>query len=187
MKRQKSEEASRDIPVRMVSREDLERQVVGLVYDDRMLLHHCPWDPHHIESPDRLSGIWERCTELGLVERCLRLDSRLATEEELGLYHSQSFVSKFRELGQTSDGQYSVEEVEAECREFDSVYMCQDTDQAARLAAGSSVELVSRVLDNEVQCGLGLVRPPGHHAMADTPCGFCGFNNIVIAAKSALQ
>ena len=187
MKRQKSEEAGGDIPLRMVSREGLERQTVGLVYDDRMLLHHCPWDPHHIESPDRLSSIWRRCAELGLVERCLRLDSRLATEEELALYHSQSFVSKFRDLGRTREGQFSVEEVEAQCQDLDSVYLCQDTDQAARLAAGSSVELVSKVLDNEVQCGLGLVRPPGHHAMADTPCGFCGFNNVVIAAKSALQ
>ena len=187
-KRQESEGAGGgEIPVRMVCREGLARQGVGLVYDERMLLHLCPWDPHHIECPDRLSSIWRRCSELGLVERCQRVDSRLATDSELELYHSKSFLSKFRKLGQTSGGQYSPEEVEAQCREFDSVYLCEDTEQAARLAAGSSVELVSRVLDHEVQCGLGLVRPPGHHAMADTPCGFCGFNNIVIAAKSALQ
>ena len=112
MRKKKSEEAANEIPVRMVSREGLERQSVGLVYDERMLLHHCPWDPHHIESPDRLSSIWRRCSDLGLVERCVRLDSRLATEEELELYHSQSFVSKFRELGRTSEGQqFSVEEV----------------------------------------------------------------------------
>ena len=48
MKRQESEEAGGEMPVRMVSREGLERRGVGLVYDDRMLLHHCPWDPHHI-------------------------------------------------------------------------------------------------------------------------------------------
>ena len=72
-----------EIPVNMVSREGLERQKVGLVYDEKMLLHQCPWDPHHIECPDRLRSIWRRCGELGLLERCHMVDSRPATEEEL--------------------------------------------------------------------------------------------------------
>ena len=46
-----------------------------------------------------------------------------------------------------------------------------------------NLQVLSGVLYN----GLGLVRPPGHHAMAATPCGFCGFNNVVIAAHSALE
>ena len=181
LKRQQSEEAM-SAACDVVGREGEARRGVGLVYDDRMLLHLCPWDQHHIESPDRLRTIWTRCQELGLVERCQKIESRLATEEELAQYHSESFVSKFRDIGQGSP-----EEIEKCCQEFDSVYMSKDTDQAARLAAGSSVELVNRVLDHEIHSGLGLVRPPGHHAMADTPCGFCGFNNVVIAAKSALR
>ena len=43
--------------------------VAGLVYDDRMLAHRCTWDPHHIETPLRLSRIWERCHTMGLVDR----------------------------------------------------------------------------------------------------------------------
>ena len=65
--------------------------------------------------------------------------------------------------------------------------MSRDTELCARLATGSSVDLVTRVLDNNIGSGLALVRPPGHHAMADTPCGFCGYNNIVIAAHAALN
>lgn len=47
--------------VDVVSRDDMVRKDVGLVFDERMILHHCPWDPHHIETPDRLKVIWNRC------------------------------------------------------------------------------------------------------------------------------
>ena len=50
----------------------------------------------------------------------------------------------------------------------------------ARLATGSSLDLVNSVLDNNVGSGLGLVSPTGHNAMADTPYDFCGYNKIVM-------
>ena len=180
--KKKQSEKGLEQKVNLVSRDGAERGPVGLVYDEKMLLHHCPWDPHHIETPDRLSVIWSRCSDLGLVDRCHRIDARAATDEELKLYHTDSYVEKFglsKEL--------SVEDTEKKCREYDSVYMCSDTDMSARLASGSSIDLVENVLDNKIHSGLGLVRPPGHHAMADTPCGFCGYNNIVLAAQVALN
>jgi len=51
---------------------------------------------------------------------------------------------------------------------------------AALLAAGIALEAVDR-------SGFALVRPPGHHALADRAMGFCLVNNVVVAARYAQE
>ncbi len=60
------------------------------------------------------------------------------------------------------------------------------TATAARYAAGSVVELVRKIANNQLQHGFGIVRPPGHHAEAEEAMGFCYFNSVAIAAKQLL-
>jgi acetoin utilization deacetylase AcuC-like enzyme len=43
------------------------------------------------------------------------------------------------------------------------------------------------VLAGEDRTALCLVRPPGHHALADYAMGFCLFNNVAIAARVAID
>ena len=66
----------------------------GYVYDADMLKHENPWDPDHIECPDRLGVSHRRCQELGLLDRCERLPSRRASDEELLLAHSKEYIEK---------------------------------------------------------------------------------------------
>ena len=52
--------------------------------------------------------------------------------------------------------------------------------EAATLAAGIALEAVDRN-------GFALIRPPGHHALADRAMGFCLINNVVVAARYAQE
>lgn len=36
------------------------RKQTGVIYDDRMTLHECPWDPNYPEKPDRYRVVLER-------------------------------------------------------------------------------------------------------------------------------
>ena len=57
--------------------------------------------------------------------------------------------------------------------------VCSETSwDAALLAAGCAIEAVER-------SGFALVRPPGHHALADRAMGFCLVNNVAVAARYA--
>ncbi|GLH15011.1 Histone deacetylase Rpd3 [Gryllus bimaculatus] len=94
---------------------------VCLVYDERMMKHKNAPEPSHPEKPERISTIYFRHEEYGLLERCHRL------------------------------------------------------------------KVVDSVLNGESQSGIAIVRPPGHHAEEDEPCGFCVFNTVSIAAKYAVE
>ena len=154
----------------------------GVVYDDDMLLHENPWDGDHIECPERLRRVRERCDELGLLTMCKELPSRAAGDEEILRAHSGEHLQMVKALVT----ERTAEEAKAALLPK-SVYVNEHSLQAARLAAGAAVDLTSAVVRSEVQNGFALVRPPGHHASRDSVNGFCLFNNVVIAARHALD
>jgi acetoin utilization deacetylase AcuC-like enzyme len=62
-----------------------------------------------------------------------------------------------------------------------------DSAEAALRAAGAAVAAVDAVIRGQATRAFCAVRPPGHHATADTAMGFCLFNNVAIAALHALD
>jgi acetoin utilization deacetylase AcuC-like enzyme len=56
---------------------------------------------------------------------------------------------------------------------------------ASMFAAGGAVAGVDAVMKGDADNAFVVVRPPGHHATAERPMGFCLFNNVAVAAKCA--
>jgi histone deacetylase 6 len=65
-------------------------------------------------------------------------------------------------------------------------YANAQSARAARLAAGGLVDLTVGVLGGDLDSGLALLRPPGHHAERAQAMGFCLYNNVAIAAAAAM-
>jgi hypothetical protein len=68
---------------------DLARPQTGLVYDVRMLSHKNIHERgEHPENPDRIKSIFASLKAAGLVSRCLRIQAREASDEELLAVHT---------------------------------------------------------------------------------------------------
>ena len=103
-----------------------------------------------------------------------RLAGRIA--ERLGRVHSLEYAQRVKHFCDTCVGRI----------EFDTVVGPRSYEVALR-AAGAVCDAVERVVGEEDKRAFCLVRPPGHHALANSAMGFCLFNNIAIAARMAVD
>jgi acetoin utilization deacetylase AcuC-like enzyme len=145
----------------------------GLVFDERFLQHRAPYE--HPEHPGRLEAIRSRLERQDLVALCRPVPAREASDEEIGRIHTAGLIALVDETANHDFLQLDPD-----------TYSSRESALAARLAAGGLVDLCAEVAAGRLDDGLALVRPPGHHAEADRPMGFCLFNNVAVAAR-ALQ
>jgi acetoin utilization deacetylase AcuC-like enzyme len=144
-----------------------------LFYDDDFLRHETG---HHPESPERLRSIVRQLRNDGLWERCGRPVARPATEELVERAHQADYLRKLQAYAQAGGGRIEVDTV-----------VSAASYQVAMKAVGAACDAVQHVFTGKDSTALCLVRPPGHHALRDGPMGFCLFNNVAVAALSALD
>jgi acetoin utilization deacetylase AcuC-like enzyme len=142
------------------------------IVEDTRFLNHCGPDGHP-ERPDRLTAV--RAAVDPQREFLTPIAPRAATPEEIFRVHTQEHFEIVGETAGRGPGRLDAD-----------TYVSAESFEVARLAAGGTIDLATRVARGEVATGLAAVRPPGHHAEGTRAMGFCLFNNVAIAAR-ALQ
>ncbi len=143
------------------------------VYDEEFLLHRPPED--HPEQPDRLRAVLGGVVEAGVDPGSSMLSPAAATETAVRSIHTQRHIDFVRRVAESGGGLLDGGDTHASEESF----------AVALRAAGAAIAGVHAVLGGSAGAAFCAVRPPGHHAEADEPMGFCIFNNVAIAARYA--
>jgi acetoin utilization deacetylase AcuC-like enzyme len=143
-----------------------------LLYASRRFLDHDTGA--HPECARRLEAIDRRLADSGLMERCVRPPWEPAARPELLAVHEAAYLDRLDALAARGGGLLDP----------DTVVSPASAD-VARLAAGAACDAVRRVVAGEDATALCLVRPPGHHALANRAMGFCLIGHVAVAARLA--
>lgn len=162
---------------------------VGVVYDERYIQHDP--GPYRLRASGQLYPFDEpvphpsnhhlvkrtlRLLELtGLMPHLTPIRPQMVDDATLLAYHTPAHLARVR-AADAAGGDTG-----------DNARIGPGGEAIARLAVGGAIAAVDAVMTGSVGRAFALVRPPGHHAMADHSMGFCVFNNIALAVRYAQQ
>ncbi|MEX0999309.1 MAG: histone deacetylase [Thermodesulfobacteriota bacterium] len=147
---------------------------VGIVLDKLYVDHDN--GPGHPETYERILAIVDMLNYTNMMNEVVRITPRDATKEEITLVHTPEHYDK---IASTKGKQRVFLDADTTT--------CSVSFDAALRAAGGTIAAIDSVLSGEVDRAFPIVRPPGHHAEADRPMGFCLFNNVAVGAAYLTQ
>jgi acetoin utilization deacetylase AcuC-like enzyme len=143
----------------------------GFVYDDRYLLHDT--GSYHPESSKRLEVIVKFLENSGLLQQLTRIEVTKVDQRWIEIVHNLNYIIRFHEACAKGLNEF----------EHPDNCICRDSFETALLAVSGVLKAIDAVMKGEVDNAFCAVRPPGHHAEADKPMGFCYFNNVAIGTR----
>ncbi len=134
-------------------------------------LDHHDVGPRHPERPARIPAALAGIDEAGLHDAVINLEPRRATTQELTLVHPLSYLESLHAFCDAGGGAIDPDTMAG-----------PGSWDTALLAAGAALEVVDALTRGDGDVAFVAARPPGHHALAAEPMGFCLLNNIAVAA-----
>ncbi|MEW5945580.1 MAG: histone deacetylase [bacterium] len=149
------------------------RDKAGIIYSDRYLDHDTGG---HVENADRLRAIRAALMDAPWSGELVWLEPREADIGQVARIHDTEYIEYVRRACAETRGRRYLNP--------DTV-VSPESYGVALLAAGGVLTAIDAAADGAIGAFFALVRPPGHHAEAAEPLGFCLFNNVAVGARYA--
>ena len=133
-------------------------------------------DERHAEGPDRVRNMLS-VLERGPIAPHLEWHAgREATLDEMLTFHTSTHIEALETAVAAGGKEYTRTTV-----------LTADSMGPIKIAAGTALAAMGRVLDGKGKIAYALVRPPGHHAAPAMVDGYCFVNNTALAAELAIR
>jgi acetoin utilization protein AcuC len=143
---------------------------LAYVYSDDFLKYD--FGPDHPLTPIRLKLAYELSRAKGLFDDqdIKVVPPRVASEEELGLFHTEKYIDLVKQMSKSGHGLLDLGDTPA----FKGVY------EASAMTVGATLDAVDAVMKGQADHGMN-ISGGLHHAHEDRASGFCVFNDPAVA------
>lgn len=131
----------------------------------------------------KIDGTFKRCSVLNDESmKTYNSEEAFLNDDDYLRVHRPGYMRRLDKLSNCN-----CDQLDSEAGQFQSIYFTQNSVQEAKRAADSLCRLVIAVVNDNLDNGFAIIRPPGHHADPGLAGGYCVLNNVAIAAAYARE